>query len=113
MESRYDFSWYLRGPYCPSLTANGFALKSIYDRIPNEIKARCEQSRKQAMFERFKEMVAGKSVDQMEIMASLHYQSTVQDDAERIKETVQKKRDGFTAQDVGRMWDEPGRYGLV
>ena len=30
----YDFSWYLRGPYCSILAANGFLLQDIYDEIP-------------------------------------------------------------------------------
>lgn len=103
----------MRGPYCLSLTANGFALKSIHGKIPADSKARFEQSSKQTLFEKFKEMVADKSVDQLEIMASLHYQSSIGTDVQKIKETVEKKQDRFTAADVDVMWSELEGYKLV
>ena len=30
----YDYSWYLRGPYCSNLAASGLALDGFYGDIP-------------------------------------------------------------------------------
>lgn len=109
----YDFSWYLRGPYCPSLTVNGFALESIYGEIPAGKKPRFIRSDKQELFVKFQDMVKDKSTDQLEILASLHYQKLILDDVAKIKEAVINKRPRISKGDVDRMWDELGRYGLV
>ena len=50
----YDFSWYLRGPYCTTLAAAGFALEDFYEQIPERPKgSRFANNAIQKRFDRF------------------------------------------------------------
>lgn len=101
----YDFSWYLRGPYCSLLAHNGFSLEEIYDKIPKDIKLKDKEDQKK--FYRFQNFVKAKTVDDLEIAASIHYLKNVRGksmDDERIKEKVSKKQDRFTIEQVGEIW---------
>lgn len=73
----YDFSWYLRGPYCTRLATCGFALADgIYQRIPqHDGTNRFASNTVQNRFNKFKEYIGGKENDAayLEIAASLHY----------------------------------------
>ncbi len=73
----YDFSWYLRGPYCTRLTTCGFALDDgIYQHIPpDDGTSRFASETVQRRFNKFKEYIEGKETDAtyLEIAASLHY----------------------------------------
>lgn len=109
----YDFSWYLRGPYCPSLTINAFALKDLYNRIPDDLKAKFEDLDKQDILRRFQEFIKGKSTDDLEILASLHYLRQTGVSESDAKSKVEKKQERFTHQKVDRMWDEMLEQKLV
>lgn len=102
----YDFSWYLRGPYCTSLAINAFALKDLYNRIPDDLKAKFEDLDKQCIFRRFQEFIEGKSTDDLEILASLHYLKQTGVSESDAKAKVEKKQERFTRQKVDRMWKE-------
>ena len=69
----YDFSWYIRGPYCSTLAANGFALRDIYGKIPIG-KVRFENPSVQKKFKKFQDFIKNKVIDEqfLEIAASLH-----------------------------------------
>lgn len=72
----YDFSWYLRGPYCTTLTAAGFALEGFYQQIPKRSKGTRFASRTiQKRFDRFTRFIKGKESDTnfLEAAASLHF----------------------------------------
>ena len=109
----YDFSWYLRGPYCVSLTINAYALKEIYDDIPDgEVKFK--KSDPQKKFKRFLEFVKGKEIDELEIAASLHYlkkTTTLSDD--KIINKVVEKQVRFTKEQVDRILEELKKCQIV
>jgi len=73
----YDFSWYLRGPYCTNLARTGFELEQIMDRIPNDTKARFLQKDIQTRFDLCLEFIrsvmsGSDDLDGLEIAASIH-----------------------------------------
>ena len=109
----YDFSWYMRGPYCTILASNGFLLQDIYDSMPPQ-DFKFDDRKSQKMFERFLEFVKGKSTDDLEIAASLHYLSQtcgVPDD--EAKSRVKNKQEKFSMDQVGRIWSEMEKWSLI
>lgn len=73
----YDFSWYLRGPYCSSLATDGFILDDIYADMKadsREDKTEFANSFIQKRFERFAKFIGSKVCDRvfLEVAASLH-----------------------------------------
>ena len=74
----YDYSWYLRGPYCTALATAGFMLKDFYDMLP-EKRDKYEgftNSVVQDRFEKFVKFIGKREADTnfLEVAASLHYQ---------------------------------------
>lgn len=108
----YDYSWYLRGPYCSLLAHNAFSLEEIYHKIPNDIKLEDKTSRKN--FEKFLKFVANKNVDELEIAASLHYlKNTTPNTDKEIKTKVTQKRDKFTMQQINEIWSEMKKCQII
>lgn len=73
----YDFSWYLRGPYCSSLTTDGLILDDVYDDMKSDSrKDRTEFANSfiQKRFERFAKFIRPNVQDRvfLETAASLH-----------------------------------------
>ncbi len=108
----YDFSWYLRGPYCTSLTTNALALEDIYDDIPNT-KVKFRDSDKQKLFINFLKLVKGKNIDELEIMALLHYLKQIKNDDDKIKKMVENKQVRFTKDQITNMWNELKKWNLL
>ena len=109
----YDFSWYLRGPYCTSLTIHGFALNDMYGNIPDGLKAKFQSADKQGAFKRFRSFIKDKNTDQLEILASLHHLKQTGMSDEDAKSKVEQKQRRFTREDVESMWQELSRRGLA
>ena len=109
----YDFSWWLRGPYCTLAAHDGYDLRDVYDLIPTGSRVfRSDKANKS--FKRFCQFVDGKSTRDLEIAVSLHYRKISEDwDEERIKKVVTDKREEFTREMVNRVWDDMKRAGLV
>ena len=102
----YDFSWYLRGPYCSILATNGFELEEIYDDIPN-YKVEFKKPKTQKIFKDFLKFIKFKSVDELEIAASLHYlKLTCDSSVKDIKNKVVSKQERFTQRQVDTIWNE-------
>lgn len=101
------------GPYCPSLTINAFALNDLYGRIPGDIEAKFEQVDKQRVFKRFQAFVKGKDVDELEIIASLHYLRQTGVSEKDAKSRAEAKQERFTREKVEQMWQEMETQGLV
>ena len=109
----YDFSWYLRGPYCTVLAANGFSLKDVYAKIPpRDIKF--DDKKSQKTFEKFLKFVKDKSVDELEIAASLHYlNQTCKIPDGQAKSDVENKQPRFTKAQVDSVWEEMEKCQLI
>ena len=92
----YDFSWYLRGPYCTRLATCGFALDDgVYRRIPEHTRATgFAREAVQHRFEKFREYIKSHENDAkfLEIAASLHYliQAVGNDDDTAIDKVARK-----------------------
>ncbi|WOV93205.1 MAG: hypothetical protein R1F52_00765 [Candidatus Nitrosoabyssus spongiisocia] len=103
----YDFSWYIHGPYCSTLSTCGFALTEFYDTIPDK-KTQFVNKESQDKFEIFQQFIQGRETDMtfLEIAASLHYQKHVKklSDEDAIKK-VEQKRESFTAKQCKEVWD--------
>lgn len=111
----YSFTWYLRGPYCPVLAAQGFELRHIYDHIPS-VDVEFADPSAQASFKKFLDLTRGKNTDDLEILASLHYlwRNRSDLDPNDVKSMVEKKKGClFTKDQVSRMWTELLDCGLV
>lgn len=73
----YDFSWFLRGPYCTNLARTGFELEQLVDSIPDDAKARFLDKGKQKRFDRCVNFIRSimdgpRDLDRLEIAASVH-----------------------------------------
>lgn len=109
----YDFSWYLRGPYCPVLTTNGFTLQEIYNEIPDE-QTKFRDPSVQKRFEKFQKFVKDKGTDELEIAASIHclkHIAVLSDD--EIKTKVENKQSQFTSEQVTKIWNEMVKWELL
>ena len=104
----YDYSWYVRGPYCTTLARRGFTLERIYDEVPkNEV--RFADRRIQDRFARFKKFISGKvnNVKYLEAVASLHMlKISDMDDEKAITKVVSKKPDRFDRDYCRKILDE-------
>ena len=109
----YDFSWYLRGPYCSSLAHNGFSLQEHYHLIPDDVNFRDRKDRDK--FAKFLNLVTNKKVDELEITASLHYLKTIHKNYtdQQIIEKVVQKRENFTQPQVNQIWQEMKKQNLI
>ena len=95
----YDYSWYLRGPYCSTLAASGFSLAGFYADIPSGAGMHFSSALVQDRFDRFKRFVRGHENDNafLEIAASLHFLEGEGDlGREEVLDKVVKKRPEFT-----------------
>lgn len=109
----YDFSWYLRGPYCTILAANGFSLRGIYASIPGQ-GVKFDDKASQKRFERFLKFVRGKSADELEIAASLHYLAqTCRTPGEEAKAEVEGRQGRFGRAQVEGVWKEMEECRLI
>lgn len=73
----YDFSWYLRGPYCTRLAKTGFELEQIADRIEDGAKTKFADPSMQKKFERAVRFIGSimdgpADTERLEIAASIH-----------------------------------------
>lgn len=111
----YDFSWYLRGPYCTGLTTCGFALKDIYHDIPEDVKARFADPSDQLNFEKFLKFVEGKEMDThyLEIAASIHILKKADTDESDIIGRVMAKSRSFTKEACVQVWDDLIKHELL
>ena len=94
----YDYSWYLRGPYCSNLAACAFALQEIYDHVP-DMKVSFLNNKTQRRFEDFKRFIKGREIDNdfLEIAASLHFlKKTTRGADDEIIRKVANKQKQFT-----------------
>lgn len=91
----YDFSWYIRGPYCTTLATAGFALTSFYDDIPKQTKnTKFANSIVQSRFDTFAKFIDKKEndADFLEAAASLHFLKKTRDisDGDAVEKVAKK-----------------------
>ena len=102
----YDYSWYLRGPYCSTLAAAGFALAGFYGSIPEGSRMRFVSPRTNGRFEEFKEFISGREADAgfLEMAASFHFLERGGNlPRDQILQKVLSKRPNFSEDECGRV----------
>lgn len=100
----YNFSWYVRGPYCSDLTKDGYKLRSIYDRIPL---VKFKESVAEERFNNFLEFLGihKNDADWLEIIASIHFLYKRGLSKKDILDSVQKKQEYFTKIQCEEAWN--------
>lgn len=111
----YDFSWYLRGPYCTGLATCGFALRDIYRDIPKDVKVEFADADDQLNFGRFLKFVGGKetNADYLEIAASIHILKKAGMAEPDIIPRVMAKSKSFAKEKCERAWDDLIKHKLL
>ena len=112
----YDYSWYLRGPYCTQLATVGHALSRSYGDIPYDEAMVFSNPDVQERFEAFKEFIKGRENDNdfLEIAASMHIlHKTSGLPRAGIVEKVAAKQDRFTADECNRIWGVMEEWELI
>ena len=113
----YDYSWYLRGPYCTQLATVAYTLSRSYDAIPRDQKMAFLNSDVQERFERFKEFIGGRESDNdfLEIAASEHMlrKTTDMSRADIIEKVSTKKKEPFDKALCERGWEDLERWVLI
>ena len=102
----YEYSWYLRGPYCSTLAAAGFALDGFYGAIPEGARMRFVSPRTNGRFERFKEFIGGheSDTDFLEMAASFHFLERGGNlSRDQIFQRVLNKRPNFSEDECRRV----------
>lgn len=92
----YHFNWYLRGPYCSSLTEDAFSLESSAD-IDNWVLDEGSKGKLDAIRDVFTahepENDTDKLARHLELLASVHFlvrKRGMDEDAGKIKETLER-----------------------
>jgi len=121
----YDYSWYLRGPYCTSLARTGFELEQINHKIPDRAKARFMYPEVQKKFNRAIKFIASIMKDpddtiRLEIASSLHLLVVTTDMEKKdiIKRVILKMScldldGGLLARSCEDMWAKLCKEGLI
>ena len=104
----YDYSWYLRGPYCTTLAKRGIVLEQIHESIPTNAKSCFADPVIQKRFNAFKKFIKGRESDDdyLEITSSLHVlkvEGFEKDDAVKIVHA--KKPETFTIEWCSDIWN--------
>ena len=87
----YNYSWKLNGgPFDSNLQAVGFALDTIYNKIPDREYMRFHQDEKQENFERFSKFIKDKNDEFLEIASMIHFYTILGLDIDIDKEPYQK-----------------------
>ena len=111
----YRYNWYLRGPYCPDLTKDGFELKDVMPKLWN-IPIEFEDEADQIRYNNFKAFIMGKKDDQnaLEIASSICFLRNKEGlDKEKVLRLTKGKRAHFTMDECQRLWDELEKYEVV
>lgn len=111
----YYYGWYLRGPYCPDLTKDGFELKDEIEKIP-QLDIKFADPEDQSRYNNFKMFMHDKKNDpkQLEIASSICFlRKTVGLDKHTAIRLTKGKRAGIEMNECKQMWTELKNYGVV
>lgn len=121
----YDYSWYLRGPYCTSLARAGFELEQIDHKIPDLARAKFMYPEVQKKFNRAIKFIAAimngpDDLTRLEIASSLHLLVATTD--MKKKDIIGRVISKMSCLDIGSdflvrscedMWNKLCKEGLI
>ena len=111
----YYYSWYLRGPYCPDLTRDGFELKDVIEKVP-KINIEFADSKDQSRYNSFKRFMLDKKNDskQLEIASSICFlHKEVGLGKRNVLDLTEGKRREIEMNECEQIWAELEIYGVV
>jgi uncharacterized protein YwgA len=102
----YNFSWYVRGPYCTELATDGYKLRNIYDSLQHGKFTEPEAEERFVTFLNFLNDHRN-DADWLEIVASIHFLKTRNKDLprEEIVNIVKDKQWYFTRAQCEEGWN--------
>jgi len=110
----FDFSWYLRGPYSPSLAHYGYEIAKIDRELPLSKFSKPQSEKK---FEEFLEFLGSgrENAEWLEILASIHLQKKLYPLKSKsdILQIVVQKQPYFTIDKCREAWNYLVQYGLI
>lgn len=110
----YRFSWYVYGPYSPSLASDGFDLAEHYDQLPSYEFADEDAEER---FEQFLAFLGEKRSDPqwLEALASVHSLRRLypRDSQEEIVKRVARKQPYFSEEQARQAWEYLDRHNLL
>ena len=116
----YDFSWYMRGPYCTTLATAGFALRTFYDDLQSSDRRKDESgfvsTIVQERFERFAKFIKSRerNANFLEAAASLHYRiNAMRESDDAAVQSVTQKMPDTEESYVRRVLGEMRREKLI
>lgn len=113
----YDYSWYIRGPYCSRLAKIGFDLELIYSNIEESDPTKFMNPKTSANFKNFLKFFKSlkNDINKLELLASLHIVKTTHprfNDTDVI-DFVIKRKTHFTKNDCMNGLNELKKWGLL
>jgi len=110
----YNFSWYIRGPYCSELAKDGYALREAFHVINQ---GRFKEPQAEQRFESFLTFINHhkEDADWLEIIASVHFLKRVfpQLTRENIIQRVKNKQHYFTTEQCQKAWQYLQSWGMI
>ncbi len=110
----YNFTWYIRGPYSPDLTKDGFGLRESWDATPE---GRFKEEKDEENFKKFILFLGDKKYDAgwLEILASIHFLKKVRNNLnkEEIITIVKNKQSYFTKKMCLQAWKYLEEWGQI
>ncbi|MGI6428477.1 MAG: hypothetical protein ACOXZ6_01970 [Syntrophomonadaceae bacterium] len=119
----FRYNWYIRGPYCPDLTAQAFDISEYYEEYSQACnKLELTESVKQTI-EKFKKWISQNkpegmnSTDWQELLASIHYiqhRTYLEDkNREKVADFLLMKKNWYTKAQVLHAYDVLAKSGLI
>lgn len=110
----YKFSWYIRGPYSPTLTRKGYELARKFEETP-DVRFTKEPSEKR--FNEFLEFLGEKKYDPtwLETIASIHFLKHMypKRTEKKIMEMVLQKQPYLTIEECKEAWHHLEEFDLI
>jgi uncharacterized protein YwgA len=110
----YDFNWYLRGPYSPSLTRDSYQILRRYGELPQ---IGFTDPEAEARFQRFLTFASGRLHDHdwLEAVASIQYlhRRTKDNDPETIYRRIKEKKPAINRRTFDEAWAHLDSFGLL
>jgi len=123
----YRYNWYLRGPYCPSLTENVFLLKEEIENDEHDYEEYCLAETAKQLIVKVKELwarpenVSANEPEWVELLASMHYLKTIaywpgkDVTKEQVVQKLIETKPHFRGKDnlIDKAWERLHQFGLL
>lgn len=110
----YRFSWYIRGPYSPALTREGYGLVQGFKQAPT---IRFRKTSSEERFNEFLKFLGNRKNDSnwLETLASIHFlkHQYPKETKEEIIDIVLEKQPYLTVEECMKAWTHLEKFGLV